>query len=372
MLKLPPLTLYIHYPFCVKKCPYCDFNSHLKDDNSRDFDYVGALLSDLDADLKYLQGRKICAIFIGGGTPSLLSENEMQELFFGLKKRLEFEDNIEVTMEANPGSFEVQKFAAFREIGVNRLSLGVQSFADKNLKSLGRVHNSADALNAINEAQKVGFKRLNIDIMYGLENQSLADCMADLKLAIAQNPEHISFYQLTIEPNTFFAKFPPKLPENQDLWKMGEVGKTLLEQHNFAQYEVSAFGKKPSAHNLNYWQFGDYIGIGAGACGKITDLKKRQIVRSLKPKSPQDFMLQKPTKTTIVAKPEFEFMLNALRLKSGFDRNLFEIRTGSKITSIQDKLDQAESSGLLHIKGDTIKPSKKGFDFLNDLQEIFL
>ncbi|HAD99527.1 MAG TPA: YggW family oxidoreductase, partial [Gammaproteobacteria bacterium] len=266
MLVLPPLSLYIHYPWCVKKCPYCDFNSH--ETGNRE-GYITTLLKDLDNELDMIQGRNIHSIFIGGGTPSLMSAEELSELFTGLKSRLSFDQNIEITLETNPGTFEIDKFKAFKDIGINRLSIGVQSFQDHHLKALGRIHSAQEASKACASASQI-FDNFNIDLMYGLEGQSINSCLSDLNQAIDLNPQHISFYQLTIEPNTLFAKFPPALPEDEDIWRMGEQGVTLLEQHGFTRYEVSAFGKIPSKHNLNYWQFGDYIGIGAGAHGKIT------------------------------------------------------------------------------------------------------
>lgn len=370
MLALPPLSLYIHYPWCVKKCPYCDFNSHEGDDRNG---YIEALLKDLDEDLKYVQGRPIHSIFIGGGTPSLMSAEELSELFTGLKSKLTFEKNIEITLETNPGTFEVDKFKAFKDIGINRLSIGVQSFKDRHLKALGRIHSAQEASKACTEAAKI-FDNFNIDLMYGLEGQSIDDCLQDLNQAIDLNPQHVSFYQLTIEPNTLFAKFPPILPEDDDIWKMGEQGVVLLEQHGFKRYEVSAFGKIPSKHNLNYWQFGDYIGIGAGAHGKFTktDRQGLSVFRTRKPKSPKDYSSNQVGIIESIENLSFEFMLNALRLKQGFDSDLFENRTGESISVISQQLDKVKNLGLLDVNNDRIKPSKKGFDFLNDLQELFL
>ncbi len=367
MLELPPLALYIHYPWCVKKCPYCDFNSHEKSSSKG---YIEALLKDLDQDLDYIQNRKIHSIFIGGGTPSLISEQDLSNLFTELKQRLSFEDNIEVTLETNPGVFEVEKFKAFKDIGVNRLSIGVQSFNDQHLKSLGRIHNAQEASEACTEAAKL-FNNFNIDLMYGLESQTVGDCLIDINKAIDLKPKHISFYQLTIEPNTLFAKFPPSLPKDEDIWQMGEQGALLLEKYGFNRYEVSAFGK-PSKHNLNYWQFGDYIGIGAGAHGKITLADGQSIIRTLKSKSPKDYINQCVKTIETIENPEFEFMLNALRLKNGFDELLFTSRSGKSIDVIHDKLMHAKSIGLLSRNNFHIKPTSKGFNFLNDLQELFL
>ena len=373
-LELPPLALYIHYPWCVKKCPYCDFNSH---EGSIHNGYIKALLKDLDDDLKFIQNRKIHSIFIGGGTPSLMSIEDAYELFDGLNKRLSISKNIEITLEANPGTFEVEKFAEFRKVGINRLSVGVQSFKENQLKFLGRIHSGGDALRAISEAKKVGFDNLNIDLMYGLKDQTIDMCLEDVMQAIELKPSHISFYQLTLEPNTLFAKYPPKLPIDEKIWDMGEQGAALLNQNGFRQYEVSAYSERPSEHNINYWKFGDYIGIGAGAHGKITDVESQQIFRTLKPKSPKDYLSKMQAGVDISTKKEvdnvaFEFMLNSLRLKDGFSSSLFESRTGLLIESLGFELGRAENLGLLENKNNWIKPTSKGFNFLNELQEIFL
>ena len=373
-LELPPLALYIHYPWCVKKCPYCDFNSH---EGSIHNGYIKALLKDLDDDLKFIQNRKIHSIFIGGGTPSLMSIEDAYELFDGLNKRLSISKNIEITLEANPGTFEVEKFSEFRKVGINRLSVGVQSFKENQLKFLGRIHSGGDALRAISEAKKVGFDNLNIDLMYGLKDQTIDMCLEDVMQAIELKPSHISFYQLTLEPNTLFAKYPPKLPIDEKIWDMGEQGAALLNQNGFRQYEVSAYSERPSEHNINYWKFGDYIGIGAGAHGKITDVESQQIFRTLKPKSPKDYLSKMQTGEDISTKKEvgnvaFEFMLNSLRLKDGFSSSLFESRTGLLIKSLSSELGRAENLGLLENKNNWIKPTSKGFNFLNELQEIFL
>jgi oxygen-independent coproporphyrinogen-3 oxidase len=368
LLILPPLSLYIHYPWCVKKCPYCDFNSH--ETGNRE-GYIATLLKDLDNELDTIQGRSIHSIFIGGGTPSLMSADELQELFIGLKSKLIFEKNIEITLETNPGTFEIEKFKAFKDIGINRLSIGVQSFQNHHLKSLGRIHSAEEASKACTYASQI-FDNFNIDLMYGLEGQSINDCLSDLNQAMDLNPQHISFYQLTIEPNTLFAKFPPTLPKDDDIWRMGEQGVALLEQHGFARYEVSAFGKISSKHNLNYWQFGDYIGIGAGAHGKITDINTGKILRTRKAKSPKDYSSNQAGVIEPIENLSFEFMLNALRLKQGFDSDLFENRTGESLSVISQQLDKVKTLGLLDINNDRIKPSKKGFDFLNDLQSFFL
>ena len=374
MLELPPISLYIHYPWCVKKCPYCDFNSHEGDPQA---DYIAALIRDLDCDLKYLQNRQIHSIFIGGGTPSLMSIDDARELFKGLRQKLSIPNNIEITLEANPGTFDANKFAQFRELGINRLSIGVQSFNNKNLEFLGRIHSSEEAIQAIGEAQKVGFENINIDLMYGLKDQTTELCMEDLSCAIELQPSHISFYQLTLEANTLFAKYPPKLPAEDNIWEMGEKGAALLQNNGFGQYEISAYGKTPSQHNINYWEFGDYIGIGAGAHGKITDIKAKKVFRTLKPKSPRDYLNQfqhndSESSIKVVDNITFEFMLNSLRLKDGFNVELFETRTGQPFQVLSSKLDKAIDLDLIKIQKKSIKPTTKGFNFLNELQEIFL
>ena len=374
LLKLPPLSLYIHYPWCIKKCPYCDFNSH---EGQIQSGYINALLSDLDDDLKYVQNRKINSIFIGGGTPSLMSINDLNDLFNGLSNRLVFSSDIEITMEANPGTFEIDKFSEFRNVGVNRLSIGVQSFDDNQLKFLGRIHSAKEAKNAVIKAQKVGFDNLNIDLMYGLNRQSIDECMIDITSAITLNPSHISFYQLTLEPNTFFSKFPPSLPSDDYIWKMGEKGTDILNSNGFQHYEVSAYSALPSKHNMNYWEFGDYIGIGAGAHGKITDVASNEIVRTLKIKSPKDYLLsitKNNQKSSVkpVENLSFEFMLNSLRLIDGFNPKLYESRTGQSIEVISKQMREAENLDLLDIKTHKIRPTQKGYSFLNDLQAIFL
>ncbi|MBE8189579.1 MAG: radical SAM family heme chaperone HemW [Candidatus Thioglobus sp.] len=366
-LKPLPLSLYIHYPWCVKKCPYCDFNSHEKSDETG---YISALLTDLQADLKYVQGRKISSIFIGGGTPSLLSSAELNELFSGLQKRLDFAANIEITLETNPGSFEAEKFKAFKNIGINRLSIGVQTFNDKNLQFLGRIHNAAEAEKACSQAAQI-FDNFNIDLMYGLAGQGIEACLNDINQALDFAPSHISFYQLTIEPNTYFAKFPPILPKSDDIWKMGNAGVKLLEVSGFKRYEVSAFGKIASKHNLNYWQFGDYLGIGAGAHGKISQANG-EIIRTVKAKSPKQYLQNPQRKITKIDNLAFEFMLNALRLKSGFAPELFALTTNLPLASINEKLQFAKKLGLLNISDKLIQPTEKGYNFLNDLTEEFL
>ena len=374
LLELPPISLYIHYPWCIKKCPYCDFNSH---QGKVIKGYIKALLRDLDNEIYYLQGRSIHSIFIGGGTPSLMTIDEMKELFQGLQDRLSISSDIEVTLEANPGVFEVEKFAQFREIGINRLSIGAQSFNNKYLKLLDRIHTRDESIEAIERAKSAGFNNLNIDLMFGISGQTREQSLEDIKTAISFEPSHISLYQLTLEPNTLFAKYPPKLPKDEIIWQMGSAGADLLESSGFKRYEISAYGKNFSQHNLNYWEFGDYIGIGAGAHGKITDTSKGVIFRTMKPKSPEDYMEQfnsSKNNATIVNinNLSFEFMLNALRLKEGFSSKLFESRTGLNFQTVGKQINKAKKLGLIDIMNDRIVPTEKGFNFVNDLQEMFL
>jgi len=330
-----------------------------------------AVLADLKNQLQtdLVQGREIQSIFFGGGTPSLCSIEAMTLLFSGLKEILTFAKDIEITLEANPGASDGEKFNALRQLGVNRLSIGVQSFNDNHLKNLGRIHSSQQAIDTIEQAQAVGFDNLNIDLMFGFEGQTVAECIFDVAQAIALNPAHISFYQLTIEPNTFFAKYPPILSQETN-WEMQEQGQQLLEKSGFPQYEISAFSKRPAKHNLNYWQFGDYLGIGAGSHGKITLNDK--IIRTLQSNAPKDFIKNNQNTITEVKQISFEFMLNALRLKAGFNPALFTQRTGQSIQTIQPQLSKAQALGLLILSDKRIQPSEKGFNFLNDLQAIFL
>ncbi|SMN16289.1 Radical SAM family enzyme, similar to coproporphyrinogen III oxidase, oxygen-independent, clustered with nucleoside-triphosphatase RdgB [uncultured Candidatus Thioglobus sp.] len=327
-----------------------------------------AVLVDLKNQLHWVRGREIQTIFIGGGTPSLCSIEAMNALFTGLRTMLDFAKNIEITLEANPSASDGKKFSELYALGVNRLSIGVQSFDDRHLKNLGRIHSSHQAIKTVQQAQIAGFDNINIDLMFGFEEQRVDECLNDVKQAIALNPAHISFYQLTIEPNTLFAKCPPKLSQEEN-WEMQTQGHQLLEQAGFDQYEVSAFSQRPAKHNLNYWQFGDYLGIGAGAHGKITTDDK--IMRTVQSKSPKDFIENNQSKTTTVEQVSFEFMLNALRLKAGFEPDLFMQRTGLTLKDIEVPLQKGFDLGLLSQKGN-IKTTQKGFDFLNDCQALFL
>jgi oxygen-independent coproporphyrinogen-3 oxidase len=384
---LPPLSLYIHVPWCVRKCPYCDFNSHKADSSLPEREYITALLDDLDVDLAWLneQGvaaRPIHSIFIGGGTPSLLSVDAYQDLFSGLKKRLRFSDDIEITMEANPGTFEAEKFKGYRALGINRLSIGIQSFQDHQLKHLGRIHSGQEAINAVNMAKTAGFDNFNLDFMHGLPDQTLEDALADLQQGINLKPTHLSWYQLTIEPNTEFFKRPPVLPQDETLWAIQEAGQTLLAENGFDQYEISAYAKqgKQAKHNLNYWQFGDYLGIGAGAHGKITiphdDITQSKIYRTAKSRLPKDYL--NLAKRFLVLQDnieiedrDLEFLMNGLRLFHGVDKTLFSERTGLVYSDIEDKVNALIKQGLLE-SGDKLKTTTQGQLFLNALLEKFL
>lgn len=379
---LPPLSLYIHIPWCIKKCPYCDFNSHTASDSIPENEYIDALIRDLNAELPHIWGRRLSSIFIGGGTPSLFSAAAFDRLLSHIHAVLPCLPEMEITLEANPGTFEQQKFSDYRKVGINRLSIGIQSFNDQHLTALGRVHNGLEARRAIDMVQKAGFDNFNLDLMYALPNQTTKAALADLKTAIACSPTHLSHYQLTIEPNTFFhTHVPKKLPENDLIWEMQHESQLILNDAGFNQYEVSAYSQtnKHSQHNMNYWQFGDYLGIGAGAHGKISRADNNQIYRVSKLRQPKAYMEHAGQASAIseqhdleVEQIDFEFMLNALRLKDGVSRHLYQQHTGQALSTIDDKLNQAISKGLLEVTDESIKPTEQGFLFLNDLLLIFL
>ena len=407
---LPPLSLYIHLPWCIKKCPYCDFNSHeskngqLSDETEQR--YLAALIADLDASLPLIWGRPVHSIFIGGGTPSLFSPQSIDQLLGAVRARVRLDPDCEITLEANPGTFEKDRFKAFRAAGVNRLSIGVQSFNDEHLKALGRVHNSAQAKEAIAEAA-TNFEAFNLDIMYALPGQTVEQCEQDISTALSFNPPHISIYHLTIEPNTYFAKFPPQVPEDDTAYDMLDRIIALTTEQGMQRYEVSAFAKKGFQcwHNTNYWQFGDYLGIGAGAHSKLSFAHR--VVRQVRAREPMLYMdkaLITPATTIAVstgvgslrtsgvvmtadmtpqgavvqetevtrADLPFEYMLNALRLTGGFKLQDFCDRTGLAITAIQKGLDEAQRKGLIERDLTHARPTARGMDFLSDLQSLFL
>lgn len=385
---LPPLSLYIHFPWCERKCPYCDFNSHqIKDQsenskNGQGFDearYINALITDLESELPHIWGRQVHSIFIGGGTPSLISPEGMDRLLSDIRARVNLEPDCEITMEANPGSVEAEKFAAFAKSGINRISLGIQSFQDAQLKILGRIHNGVEAKRAIEIAQQ-HFKSVNLDLMYGLPQQTLKDAKADIETALSFKTPHLSFYNLTLEPNTYFANFPPKLPSEDEIDAIFEQNLALLESAGYRRYEVSAYAKKDQEckHNLNYWRFGDYIGIGAGAHGKISFPDR--ITRQVRERHPQTYMQAMETKGNALMESRkipakdlpFEFMLNVLRLSDGVDTSTFTERTGLPLHIISKSLNEASQKGLLDPHPTKLKATAQGLRYLNNLQELFL
>ncbi len=372
-MQLPPLGLYIHLPWCERKCPYCDFNSHEARDLPQQA-YVDTLLADLQHDLPLAQGRVVQSLFIGGGTPGLFDVESIQRLLAGIRDRLEIATDLEATMEANPGSAEAEKFAGFRQVGINRLSIGVQSFDDHCLQSLGRIHDGSQARGAIAMARHAGFKNFNIDLMHGLPGQSLETALADLEFASACEPTHLSWYQLTIEPNTKFYSSPPVLPVEDVLADIQDAGEALLAGAGYTQYEVSAYSQAGARcrHNLNYWTFGDYLGIGAGAHGKITHPDGR-ITRYHKTRMPQDYLSASSgsftSATQALSREDIvgEFMMNALRLNEGFSRDLFESRTGLEFAAIQSRIDQLVERELLEISQPGIRATHLGRRFLDSV-----
>lgn len=376
MANLPPLSLYIHIPWCVQKCPYCDFNSHaLKGEVPHD-DYVQHLLADLNNDAAMAQGREISTIFIGGGTPSLLSGPAMQTLLDGVRARLTLRADAEITMEANPGTVEADRFVEYQRAGVNRISIGVQSFEQTKLTRLGRIHGPEEAIRAARLAHALGLRSFNLDLMHGLPDQTLEDALEDLRQAIALNPPHLSWYQLTIEPNTLFGSRPPVLPDDDALWDIFEQGHQLLSAAGYQQYETSAYAKPgyQCQHNLNYWRFGDYLGIGCGAHGKITYPDGR-IIRTAKTRHPRGYMqgnyLDKQHEVETADKP-FEFFMNRFRLLEAAPRAEFTRYTGLKEESIRPQIDQALNLGYVVETPEEWQITEHGKLFLNSLLELFL
>lgn len=382
---LPPLALYIHFPWCEKKCPYCDFNSHQIREGvgaKSGFDeerYINALIGDLETELPGIWGRQVHSIFIGGGTPSLLSAQGMDRLLSAIRARINLEPDAEITMEANPGSVEAEKLAGFAKAGINRVSLGIQSFQDEQLKALGRIHNGAEAKRAIEIALQ-HFKSVNLDLMYGLPMQTLEDAKRDVETALSFNTPHLSFYNLTLEPNTYFASFPPKLPKEEVIDAIFDQNLDLLSNAGYKRYEVSAYAKPgmECKHNLNYWRFGDYIGIGAGAHGKVSFPDK--ITRQVRERHPETYMQNMETKGNALVESKevlasdlpFEFMLNVLRLTNGVATNTFTERTGLPLNVISKGLNEASKKGLLDPDPLSLKATPLGLRYLNNVQEIFL
>ena len=380
---MPPLlALYIHIPWCVKKCPYCDFTSHGQKAELPVADYIAALTRDLEQDLPLVWGRSISSVFFGGGTPSLFSGAAIGEILSMANSRLRFAPNCEITLECNPGTVEYDRFESYLAAGVNRLSFGVQSFDDGCLERLGRIHDAERARAAVISAQDAGFANINLDLMYALPQQSLAMALNDVEQAIALNPQHLSHYQLTLEPNTLFAAKPPAgIPEMDDAWDMQEACIARMTEAGFSQYEVSAYARegRRCQHNLNYWTYGDYLGIGAGAHGKISSGHDGRILRHWKPKHPETYIASAGIQAGIgggeFVLPEnrpFDYMLNALRLVDGFSLADFELRTGLGRESINPQLDQAVQRGWLEISDDWAKPTELGMRFANDVMGLFL
>jgi oxygen-independent coproporphyrinogen-3 oxidase len=377
---LPPLSLYVHIPWCLRKCPYCDFNSHAHQGGEAlpEQRYLDALCADLEAALPLVWGRQVHSVFIGGGTPSLFAPASIDRLLADIRARLPLAAGCEVTLEANPGTFEKDRFRAFRAAGVTRLSIGVQSFNDPHLQALGRVHDRAQAIAAVEEAQQA-FETFNLDLMYALPGQTLAELDADLRTALALAPPHLSVYHLTIEPNTWFAKHPPTVPPDDEAYAMLDHITEHTAQAGLERYEVSAYARSSHQcqHNTNYWEFGDYLGIGAGAHSKLSFAHR--VVRQVRFRDPQRYMGQALAGQALAQDNEvrrgdlpFEFMLNALRLRSGFALQDFVERTGLALTAIEAPLQEAERKGLILRDLGRVKPTPRGFDFLSDLQELFL
>lgn len=376
MPELPPLSLYIHIPWCVQKCPYCDFNSHALKGEVPHSEYVQHLLNDLDQDLPLTAGREVRTIFIGGGTPSLLSSEAMQQLMDGVRARLPLAADAEITMEANPGTVEADRFSGYQRAGINRISIGVQSFSPQKLTRLGRIHGPDEAVRAAQLAAGLGLRSFNLDLMHGLPDQSLEEALDDLRQAIALNPPHLSWYQLTIEPNTLFGSRPPVLPDDDALWNIFEQGHQLLSAAGYQQYETSAYAKPGyrCEHNLNYWRFGDYLGIGCGAHGKLTQPDGR-IVRTVKTRHPRGFMkgnyLDKQHDVPDEDKP-FEFFMNRFRLLEAAPRADFQRYTGLDEAVIRPQIDAAIAAGYVQEQPEHWQITEKGKLFLNSLLELFM
>jgi len=376
------LALYVHMPWCVRKCPYCDFNSHQLKSGQPDASYIDALIRDFDIEAPRIKDRRVDSVFFGGGTPSLFQPEEFARLLRVLKERVAFAHDAEITLEANPGTIERGRFSGYADAGINRISLGAQSFDARALKVLGRIHSADDTHRAVEEIKAAGIRNFNLDLMYALPGQTLEEALNDVQVACSLTPSHLSYYQLTLEPGTVFHSLPPVLPDEEAAWQIQLAGQSMLADAGFAQYEVSAYAKDGSRclHNLNYWLFGDYVGIGAGAHGKVSLDLPEKILRTVKPKQPREYQDQMQRATTAigecayVARKDlpFEFMLNALRLNDGFEAADYHARTGLKIESLEEKLMRAQGRGLLEPKPSGWRPTELGRRFLNDLQAGFL
>jgi len=375
------LALYAHLPWCVRKCPYCDFNSHQLKSAAPDASYIDALIKDFDAELPRLSGRRIDSVFFGGGTPSLFQPDDFARLLSALRQRIAFADDVEITLEANPGTIERGRFAGYRDAGINRVSLGAQTFTARALQGLGRIHSAEDTHRAVAELKAAKLDNFNLDLMYALPQQTLEEALEDVSIACALKPTHISYYQLTLEPGTVFHARPPPLPDDDAAWAIQLQGQALLAAAGYEQYEVSAYALAGARcrHNLNYWLFGDYVGIGAGAHGKLSLALPQHIIRTTKPKQPREYQEQVRSHATIgdsapiqVQDLPFEFMLNALRLNEGFAARDYCLRTGLALVSAEAKLAEGEARGLLLKASDGWRATDLGRRFLNDLQASFL
>ncbi len=377
----PPLSLYLHFPWCVRKCPYCDFNSHQRSGDLPQTEYVDALITDLELDLPHVWGRSIYSIFMGGGTPSLFSPEQMDRLLSAVRARIPIRPDAEITMEANPGTLEYAPMDEYRAAGINRLSIGVQTFDDALLSRIGRIHSSAEAASAVSRAQRGGFDRINIDLMYALPGQSLGQALYDVRMALDLGVEHLSHYQLTIEPNTLFHAKPPVLPGDDDAWTIQEQCQAKIQAAGLVQYEVSAYARPGQAcqHNLNYWRFGDYLGIGAGAHGKITSGSSQQVIRTTRQKHPTAYLASAGTEKAVIERRaltqsdlRFEYMLNAMRMNEGFEIDHHQQATGLMLDQDQAPWPSLRADGLIEQQGLQIKPSARGRQYLNEITERFL
>ena len=377
----PPLSLYIHIPWCVRKCPYCDFNSHEARDEIPEDAYIDALIADLEQDLPAIWGRTIETVFLGGGTPSLFSPEGIDRLLCDIRARVTLKPEAEVTLEANPGTVDHARFKGFREAGINRLSIGIQSFQPDLLQQIGRIHSGREAIAAVEAARRAGFDNFNLDLMFGLPGQTAKQALLDLQTATELDPTHLSWYELTIEPNTWFYRHPPQRPDDDTLWEMQQAGRTLLEAAGFERYEVSAYAreKQQCRHNINYWQFGDYLGIGAGAHAKITDAATQTICRTSKIKHPRSYLdnvhtAQRISTTTTLTADDviLEFAMNALRLDQGFSRATFSATTGLSYTVIENIVKQGITNGLLELSKDMIRTTQQGQRYLDELLQQWM
>lgn len=381
LLSNPPLSLYVHMPWCVRKCPYCDFNSHQVPDELSFADYIDVLIADLENDLPMVWGRVVQSIYFGGGTPSLFPADQVDRFLSAARARLDLRPDVEITLEANPGTIERDSFSAYAQAGINRVSLGAQSFNDESLKVLGRIHGESDIQQSLRSLAKADIRNFNIDLMYALPGQEAEQSIRDVELAIAAHPAHISFYQLTIEPNTAFAANPPRLPADDRAWDMQQAGLEMLEEAGYRQYEISAFARAgyESRHNLNYWRYGDFLAIGAGAHGKVTLPAENGVRRYAKHRHPRQYLkgIQSGdwyAEQRLLSEPErvFEFFLNQLRLRDGVVIDDFCARTGLPWTQVESRVQKAMEKGLLEESQGRLKPTPLGWRFVNDIQLIFL